>query len=231
MPNELQIHAGISKKRNTAEPPKADDVPIIGPVRQSAVLVGPSLPPPSEEEPGIDDDYVAAITAATPGSPYSANRALLHDLTLPSVPNLDMPPSPPGSPPRATSAKFTQFLDLKKKGVHFNAKLESSTALRNPGLTEKLMDFADIGTGDDPVCQYETTLPLDIWNPRALPDSAYRGHLRRGQERAEAEREAQRAAGGRTAVEFVPASSSATPAGGSASAAGGVFRSDKKRGG
>lgn len=206
---------------------------MIGPVRQSAAPVGPSLPPPGQQPPlpeadeddeeQDEDAYVASLMGgsaggATPGSPYSAKRALVHDLTLPSVPNLDMPPSPPGSPPRAASAKFAQFLDLKRKGVHFNAKLEASAALRNPALTEKLLDFADI----DASAQYETTLPRDIYDPTALPRSAYRVALRKSQERMEAEREAQRAAGGRTSVEFVP-SSAATP---SSSGAG---RTDRKR--
>ncbi|KFH45007.1 hypothetical protein ACRE_042070 [Hapsidospora chrysogenum ATCC 11550] len=179
--------------------------------------MGPSLPPPEESfTPTID-------TSQAPGSPYTANRAIIHDLTLPSVPNLDIPPSPPGSPPPGASRKFEQFLDLKKKGVHFNAKLESSTSLRNPGLMDKLMGFVGI----DERSQYETTLPTDLWDPKVFPDSAFRGPLRKAQEKMEKEREAEKASGGRTAVEFV-SSSTTTPAGGSAST-GGISRGARRK--
>ncbi|KAK1838411.1 HCNGP-like protein, partial [Colletotrichum chrysophilum] len=110
--------------------------------------------------------------------------------------------SPPGSPPPALTAKFTQFIELKKKSVHFNAKLAQSSALRNPSLTDKLMDFVDIdGRGG-----YATTLPLDIWDPTseaALPEWATMTALRQSQERVRAERAGLRKAGG--PVEFVPA--------------------------
>jgi hypothetical protein len=177
----------------------------IGPVPQSDVPLGPSLPPQGEayldEQPELD--------MGEPGSPYSANRALLHNLTLPSVPDLDIPPSPPGSPPPATNKKFEQFLDLKKKGVHFNTKLENSTALRNPSLMDKLMGFVDI----DERGQYETTLPADLWNPGGFPESAFRVKLRESHDILAKEREAERAGGGRTGVDFV--SSTTSSAGGS----------------
>ncbi|KAJ6155043.1 hypothetical protein N7470_005609 [Penicillium chermesinum] len=48
------------------------------------------------------------------------------------VPNLDIPPSPPGSPDPAANAKFQHFLSLKHQGVHFNAKLATSSSLKNP---------------------------------------------------------------------------------------------------
>lgn len=193
---------------------------MVGPSRptESAGPVGPTLPPAAAE---IDDDAFASAVDA-PGSPYTANRAMIHDLTLPSVPNLDIPPSPPGSPPPAASKKFEQFLDLKKKGVHFNAKLENSTALRNPSLMEKLLDFVDI----DSKSQYETTLPRDMWDPTGFPPSAYYGQLRRNQERMEREREAEKAGGGRSTVEFVPASQT-----GGAVGTGGLSRGEKRKGG
>jgi len=139
-----------------------------------------------------------------PGSPYTSTRALLRDLTLPSHPNLDLPPSPPGSPPPALTKKVTNFLELKDKGIHFNAKLESSPALRNPALMDKLLKFT--GLDDDPTAQYATTLPKDLWDPGAFPDWAHRQGLRAAQERLRKEREVERAATGR--VEFVPASGS-----------------------
>lgn len=164
-------------------------------------------------------------TSQAPGSPYTANRSIIHDLTLPSVPNFDIPPSPPGSPPPGASRKFEQFLDLKKKGVHFNSKLENSNALRNPSLTDKLMSFVGI----DERSQYETTLPAGLlWDASDFPDSAFRERLRRSQDKIAKEREAEKASGGRTAVEFVP---STTSGGGSAaSSAGGISKREKRKG-
>ncbi|KAH0434401.1 HCNGP-like protein [Colletotrichum camelliae] len=185
-------------KQEAQEPQPPSENITIGPVQQHSVPLGPSLPsmgtqlrqgPSSQAADGAD-------------SPYTASRALLRDLTLPPVPNFDIPPSPPGSPPPALTAKFTQFIELKKKGVHFNAKLAQSAALRNPSLTDKLMDFVDIdGRGG-----YVTTLPHDIWDPTseaALPEWATRTALRQSQERVRAERAGLRKAGG--PVDFVPA--------------------------
>jgi hypothetical protein len=147
------------------------------------------------------DDAVVEPDRA-PQSPYSANRSLIHDLTLPSVPDFDIPPSPPGSPLQAIDKKFSQFLDLKKKGVHFNQKLESSAALKNPNLMDKLMRFVEL----DGASQYETTLSKDLWNPAAFPEWAYRENLRKSREQIVKEREAHNASGARKGVEFVPAS-------------------------
>jgi hypothetical protein len=182
-------------------------------------MLGPSRgPPPSSSAPVfIDGD-----TDSPPKSP----RTLLRDLTLPTVPNLDIPSSPPGSPPphlEALTAKFTHLLKLKRdKGVHFNARLASSDALRNPALMDKLLGFAGVETEPEGGReQYATVLGADdaengqgeggargIWDPAAFPGWAFRGELRRAQERATRERE--RARGER--VEFVkPVERGATP--------------------
>lgn len=158
-----------------------------------------------------------------PSSPYSANRALIHDLTLPSVPNLDIPPSPPGSPPPGANKKIEQFLQLKKKGIHFNSKLEQSPALKNPSLMDKLLDFVGI----DEVGQYETTLPKEVWDPRGFPEWAFRDKLSKSRERIAKEKETDRAAGGRTAIDFVPANSSSS--GGTTSLLS--SRGEKRKGG
>ncbi|KAK8095449.1 hypothetical protein PG999_013471 [Apiospora kogelbergensis] len=109
--------------------------------------------------------------------PYSASRALLRNLTLPRVPNMDIPPSPPGSPPPKINKQFEQFLELKKNGVHFNSKIAQSSALKNPGLMDKLMNFVEI----DHKGQYQTTLVTDLWDPAAFPREAYREGLRQSQ--------------------------------------------------
>ncbi|KAF6844746.1 HCNGP-like protein [Colletotrichum musicola] len=212
-----------------------EDGITIGPIQQHSVPLGPSLPTvdaqplqgPSAPDSGLNDQ--------APSSPYTASRALLRDLTLPPVPNFDIPPSPPGSPPPALSTKFTQFLDLKKKGVHFNAKLAQSTALRNPSLTDKLMGFVDL----DGRAGYATTLPTDLWDPTSeasLPEWASRAALRQSQERVRAERAGLRKTGG--PIDFVPASDVASPSseavvGGAAASSeqGGISRAGKRKAG
>ncbi|OLN88812.1 Meiotically up-regulated gene 151 protein [Colletotrichum chlorophyti] len=160
-----------------------------------------------------------------PSSPYTASRALLRNLTLPPVPNFDIPPSPPGSPNAGLEAKFAQFLDLKRKGVHFNAKLAQSAALRNPSLTDKLMTFVDL----DGRAGYATTLPTDLWDPTSeetLPVWATRGALRQSQEKVRADRAGLRKGGG--PVEFVPASGEVVPSAGIAEQ-GGLSRAGKRK--
>lgn len=146
-----------------------------------------------------------------PSSPYTTNRTLIHNLTLPTVPNLDIPPSPPSSPSQSTAqaaltAKFDKFLELKrKKGTHFNAKIADSHALMNPPLMDKLLGFAGISTDFDEgggTEQYATTLDKELWDPSSFPEWAYRGPLRKAQERQQKEKGRERG----EAVQFVPAS-------------------------
>jgi len=139
-----------------------------------------------------------------PQSPYSANRALLRDLTLPTAPNYDIPPSPPGSPNESTNARFKHFLDLKKQGVHFNEKLANSSTLKNPGLMQKLMDFSGI----DGAGQYATTLPKDLWDPNAFPENAYKEELAKSQQKILKRKEDEKLRGQRESVDFVPANAS-----------------------
>lgn len=139
---------------------------------------------------------------------------------------MDIPPSPPGSPPPGANKKFDQFLELKKKGIHFNAKLEHSTALKNPSLMDKLMTFVEI----DEQTQYSTTLPPDLWNPNAFPEWAFRSKLRKSRERLAKEKEAEKLIGGRTSVDFVP-STAANPAAISMPVDGGLSRGEKRKGG
>ncbi|CAK4013256.1 meiotically up-regulated gene 151 -like [Lecanosticta acicola] len=124
---------------------------------------------------------------------------------MPTVPNFDIPDSPP-PPPRnsekaaalaATTKKFEHFLDLKKQGIHFNERLQSSSSLRNPSLLPKLMDFAAISTLDS----YKSALPEGIAVPSAWPDQSYAENLLRQNERNEKKRLAQR-----RELDFVPAS-------------------------
>ena len=142
-----------------------------------------------------------AESQSPPLSPYSAQRAAIRKLTLPPIPNFDIPPSPSGSPSQATTAKIERFLELKAQGIHFNEKLEKSSALRNPGLFQKLMDYAGISEED----QYCSTLPEEIVVPTKFPDWASPEELAKAQQQATLRREEEIANGQRTSMEFVPA--------------------------
>ncbi|KAK7731034.1 hypothetical protein SLS53_008905 [Cytospora paraplurivora] len=197
------------------QPEPSTEAPSIGPsVPSESALMGPTLPPadgtedyPEGEGMDVDPD-VQPEPSQPPLSPYTTNRTLIHNLTMPTVANLDIPPSPPpGSPSSdaaqaALTAKFDKFLELKrKKGVHFNARIADSHAFKNPAQTDKLLAF--VGLEPEGTEQYGTVLPRELWDPAAFPEWAYRKELRKAQERNQ--REAGRKEG--EAVQFVPASS------------------------
>jgi hypothetical protein len=117
---------------------------------------------------------------------------------------LEIPPSPPGSPPLETTKKFEQFLDLKRsKGVHFNKRLAESSKAANPQLPDRLLAFIGLS---DPRDQYETGVPRDLlgWHVADFPPSAFRMALRHGQDKLRKEKEQEKTNGTRMAVEFVP---------------------------
>ncbi|KAM0163851.1 hypothetical protein ACHAPG_001004 [Botrytis cinerea] len=206
--DSLQIDKPQSSSNPHARgfPPTEDPQTIELPSnpKPNAPLVGPQLGPDEATDFSEVEDLMNGERDGEPQSPYSANRALLRDLTLPTVPNYDIPPSPPGSPVTSTSAKFKHFLDLKKQGTHFNEKLAKSAALKNPSLMQKLMDFADIDEAE----QYATTLPQDLWNPAGFPEYAYKEELSKSQQKILKEREEKKARGQREALDFVPATAS-----------------------
>ncbi|KAI0103158.1 HCNGP-like protein-domain-containing protein [Nemania sp. FL0031] len=146
--------------------------PQIGP------SLGPSFPP-LEEDPASAD----LSLPSRPGSPYTATRALLRDLTLPAVPDMDIPPSPPGSPSASTTRKFETFLELKKKGTHFNARMAETASMKNPALADKLLAFAELDHRD----QYRTTFAekaaadFNCGNPDVFPRFVYKEQLRQSQ--------------------------------------------------
>lgn len=174
--------------------------PKIEPAVQTRIadqeLVGPAGPPPST----VPENN----TFSQPSSPYTSQRATIRNLTLPSNPNLDVPPSPPGSPAPGADQKFAHFLRLKQQGVHFNAKLASSSALKNPSLLPKLMEFA--GVKDQH--QYATTLPTHLWDPEGFPESAYKEELAKSQKEILKSQEEEKAKATREGIEFVSATNS-----------------------
>lgn len=136
-------------------------------------------------------------------SPFSTSLALIHDLTLPPVPNLDIPPSPPGSPDPIANAKFAHFLSLKKQGTHFNEKLAGSSSLKNPSLLQKMM----VHSGVDEQAQYSTSLPPDLWDMSSLPTWGYKEELLKTQQEIRQRTEEKRLSGQRDSIEFVPGAS------------------------
>ena len=162
--------------------------PINGPAQ------GPAVPPPAAEN-GVADDEL-------PGS----SRATIQNLTLPTVPNFDIPPSPPGSPPQRATKKFAQFLELKKKDQHFNQRLENSSVLRDPGHLQKLMTYTGISEEE----QYASTLPDGLAVPAVFPPWAYVEELRASQKRIFKAKEQEKSRTPREAIDFVSATKSGT---------------------
>lgn len=162
--------------------------------------VGPTLDPFVTPPPGLSPNGSSSVSQ----SPYSSARLAIRNLTLPPIPNFEIPPSPPGSPLPGPTKKFARFLDLKKQGVHFNERVEKSSALRNPSLLKQLMDFAGIKETD----QYASTLSKDVAVPTSFPDWAYVEQLAATQKDITKKREEEQARAQREAIEFVPATSS-----------------------
>ncbi|KAF2854534.1 hypothetical protein T440DRAFT_495939 [Plenodomus tracheiphilus IPT5] len=195
--------ANISKSNAPATKPLPKPGPVsqepIAPAPISGPSQGPTVSPPPEDD-GAPDD----------GAPLNiSTRARVQNLTLPTVPNFDIPPSPPGSPPLKATKKFAQFLNLKRKGQHFNQRLEGSSVLRDPGHLQRLMDFAGISEEDS----YTTTISDDVAVPVAFPPWAYVEELRTSQKSILKAREQGKSKVPRDAVEFVSATKSGTSSG------------------
>ncbi|KAI1265954.1 hypothetical protein F5Y18DRAFT_384013 [Xylariaceae sp. FL1019] len=172
--------------------PNSDEASsVYGP--QMRPSSGPSFPP-------LEEDTLPPLP---PGSPYTATRAMLRDLTLPAVPNMDIPPSPPGSP-SSLNKKFENFLELKKKGIHFNSRIASNPSMKNPTLTDKLLAYAELDSRD----QYETTLGKDIFNFE-FPRDAFKERLRASQSEIKSDRSRKQG----QPVEFEKASTGGTSTG------------------
>ena len=159
--------------------------------------------------------------------PYTFERQRLRELTMPKVPNFDIPDSPP--PPErnsekaavlaATTKKFDRFLELKRQGIHFNERLQSSASLRNPSLLPKLMDFAGISTEDS----YRSSLSEEVDVAVKWPEDCYVEGLMKQNERRERKRVQER-----DKVDFVPARSGGSSASGTPGASGGGERKRSK---
>ena len=194
-----------SEPTSQVKPREDDNIgPLPGPsASRSAEPLGPSIHPEDEDD---EDDR----TTVPPLSPYTYERQRIQELTMPAVPNFDIPDSPP--PPIAgseaavtladTTVKFTRFLALKKQGVHFNERLQESAALRNPSLLPKLRDWAGITQEQS----YASSLPAEVAVPGIWPEECYVDGLIRQNERRL--KKAKGKAGERDRMDFVPASTS-----------------------
>ncbi|KJR88470.1 uncharacterized protein SPSK_07613 [Sporothrix schenckii 1099-18] len=147
--------------------------PALGPGEGPAPggdVFGPSRRPAAEDRSADDGDNedetggygLNGDPNEPPLSPYSTERAAVRQLTMPSVPDFDIPGSPEPDAAATSAAalaalnkKFATFLELKqKKDTHFNARLAQSDAMKNPALMDKLMAFvgmpANAWGGSDP---------------------------------------------------------------------------------
>ncbi|KAK5990845.1 Meiotically up-regulated gene protein [Cladobotryum mycophilum] len=168
-----------SKQQNESRP--EEPAVLIGPVTQSATMTAEQTHHRNRNRP-TPPTALSSMTSPYP-RPQPGHPALATGLTTPGA-----------------NKKFEQFLELKKRGTHFNAKLEQSAALKNPSLMDKLLAFVDV----DEASQYETTLPSDLWDPKAFPDWAFRDRLKKTREKMVKEKEAEKASGGRSSVDFAP---------------------------
>ena len=196
IPREQQHYAASPTDTSNAQlplpPPGQDPAPPAGPA------LGPSMPTEDADEQPEED-------LSTPQSPYTSTSEAIRNLTMPPVPNFNIPPSPPGSPPPASTKKFARFLELKKQGVHFNERLEQTTALKNPGLFQKLKEHAGINEEE----QYASSLSEDLAVPTSFPPWAYGEELNKSQQKIKHWRELADKGKRREAIDFVPASGSA----------------------
>jgi HCNGP-like protein len=170
----------------------------------NAMIDAPAVGPLLEPAAPVNEDSIEGDT--TPETPETmSERDTVRYLTRPPIPMTSMPASPPGSPDPVANARFARFLELKAKGLHFNEDLARKSNFLNPALLSTMMTRAGIDEED----QYNTTLSLDLWNPKGFPSWAYEEELLKSQqeirEKENAEKKALSAAGKRT-IEFAPSS-------------------------
>ncbi|EPQ65848.1 hypothetical protein BGT96224_3785 [Blumeria graminis f. sp. tritici 96224] len=173
------------RSRNPIKKCQDINAPLLGPHLEPNTIAGPIS---FESDPNLIQL-----------SPYSKGRAILRNLTMPTSPNYEIPSSPTTPPNQEINLKFNRLLELKARGIHFNEKLESSTALKNPTCMQNLMDLANMDETD----QYLTTLPKSYWNPKAFPDHAYVDNLENS--RRKISKELDKGRSQRESVDFVPA--------------------------
>ena len=185
--------------RNERFAAPVEDETFLHPARPNGAVLGPPPQTMNIESSALSD----------PASPHTIRRATIRSLTLPTKPNLDIPQSPLGSPTSGADQKLAHFLELKKQGHHFNTKLASSSALKNPSLLPKLMNFAGVGSER----RYTTTLPTELWDPMGLPTWAYKEELAEAQLGLSRKKEEERFKLQRESIDFVAVGTPGHPSG------------------
>lgn len=138
-----------------------------------------------------------------------SERDIIRQLTQASIPMASMPPSPPGSPDHAINARFNRFLELKAQGVHFNEDLAKKSSFLNPGLMATMMARAGVDKDD----QYNTSLLLELWNPKSFPAWAYKEELLRSQQETKDRDDTEKSilsTTGKRMIDFAPSGSGGT---------------------
>lgn len=185
----LKVEPSKASTPSIDSPPKREDGPntFLGPQPDPTDL---SIRRHSSE---LVEDYVSSET----------EREAIQRLTASQMPVKAIPPSPPGSPNPTANARFARFLELKKKGIHFNEDLAQKSSYLNPSLFSTMLHRA----GLEDQTQYQTSLPTNLWDISSFPDDVYYEHLGKHQqtirEKKEETKKAQSAAGTRV-LEFVP---------------------------
>lgn len=160
---------------------------------EKGLLIGPTIPENVH-------DRADGHTGLEGLSDDMSEQDLIRYVTQASHPMTAIPPSPPGSPNPQLEAKFKRFLELKKKGLHFNEDLAKKSSFRNPALFTTLMDRA----GLERDVQYATSLPATVWDADSLPAFAYKEELLKSQtmirDEETAKKKKQSASGKRTIV-------------------------------
>ncbi|RMZ80631.1 hypothetical protein DV738_g2582, partial [Chaetothyriales sp. CBS 135597] len=179
-----------------------------------APMVGPSLPPDLDSaDQGssavANDLSVDALLAGL------TEQDLIRHLTQASHPINVLPPSPPGTPDPVVEARFSKFLELKRKGLHFNADLVKKQSFRNPAILKTLVARAGI----DDQLSYASSLPTHIWDPAGFGAHAFKEELARSQQsirERELARKRNESATGSRRIDFhtssTPSSQHSTPA-------------------
>lgn len=92
----------------------------------------------------------------------AGERLEIMSLTMPTEMAFELPPSPSSSPPPNNNKKLQQFLRLKEDGVHFNDRLASSAALKNPSLLTAFIESSSCHIeSPSQNLQYSTTLQAE----------------------------------------------------------------------
>lgn len=172
--------------------------PVQGPT------TGPNRTASDEYElEGYEDDHNSSAVAVP-------EQDMLRHLTQPSHPVTSFPPEPEGQADAQVTAKIKNFLELKKKGIHFNENLADKNSFNNPNLFATLLDRL----GVPPEAQYSSSLPSEVFCVDMFPSWAYKEELLRSQQQIDAQNSASKksqSTAGRRTIQFTTSSIDSQP--------------------